>query len=106
LAYKHPHALIQPGKFRLLQLKQRVNSAQQNEILTVSFKHANVAEKSTEYVSLSYAWGSVEPTARLKVRMGRKSYCKSITPNLEAALRRLQLVHEGRWIRVDALCIN
>ena len=106
IEYKHHCILSQPGEFRLMKLKQRRNNATPDNPLTVSFQHANLEEKATQYVALSYAWGTAKPTSRIQVKMGRKIYYKDITPTLEAALGRLQLGNQPNIIWADALCIN
>ena len=89
-----------------MRLKQQLNRTTADEVLTISFQHANLDDQMCEYVALSYAWGNAKPTTRIQVKSGRRIFFKLITTTLEAALRQLQLGHTSRLVWADALCIN
>jgi hypothetical protein len=72
-----------------MRLKQQINRTTADEVLTISFQHANLDDQIYEYVALSYAWGNAKPTSRILVNSGRRMFYKLITPTLEAALRQL-----------------
>ena len=54
------------------------------------------------YEALSYVWGSRDPSTFIQLN-GQPF---QVTPNLQAALKRLRLVDSRRTLWVDAICIN
>jgi hypothetical protein len=61
-----------------------------------------LATEDTSYEALSYCWGDVSDRVSITVNGARLG----VTRNLHAALRRLRLESEIRWIWADAVCIN
>ncbi|KAH8587148.1 heterokaryon incompatibility protein-domain-containing protein [Bisporella sp. PMI_857] len=59
-------------------------------------------DKLPKYEALSYSWDSQELTGRISCH-GKQL---SVTPNCEAALRRLRLQWDSRLLWIDAICID
>ncbi|CAI6335426.1 unnamed protein product [Periconia digitata] len=87
-------------KIRLLELQP----GQWDDTISVNLIESTIGD-GTDYITISYTWGSVDVARQVLVRCNGVNY--SISENLFTILRRLRWSH-GKAILVwaDALCIN
>ncbi|RFU26454.1 hypothetical protein B7463_g9893, partial [Scytalidium lignicola] len=100
------HPFISPGQIRLLYLSP-IKPGTEKHPIRVSFKTVDLVNKP-EYEALSYTWrGEDDGDAQdkpLYIKGWKNAFL--ITPNCDAALRKLQQSGTGRWLWVDSICIN
>lgn len=62
--------------------------------------------RNVDYSSISYAWGEPEFSQTLEVRCDGDTSYLSITPNVDALLRRLRTLNVLHCLWIDAICLN
>jgi len=76
-----------------------------SEIQILLHKTTLTNDDPPNYEALSYAWGSGDNQARVKIGASGKDRLP-VTQNLEIALRHLRYEDEPRMLWIDAICVN